>query len=173
MPEQDPPQGYQPPQQPYPPQGYWPPPAQGNLPPQPYPPQGYYPPPWHQPENPRGSAGKKKILSGGSVLIILLACYSALVAFPIFIGLGMTQQSSYPPGVREKYELILVLLCPGPLVALGLAWAGYGVLRRKHPVAALSWFCALLLAWLLVFLIWLGPEMVFPMTGSFFSGGDT
>ncbi|MCC9177733.1 hypothetical protein [Arthrobacter sp. zg-Y750] len=112
------------------------------------------------------------MLIGGSVLTFLLACYSAWIAFLGFIILGLSQGGSYAPGELEKYELMLVLLCPGPLVALGLAWAGYGVLRRlKRPVGALSWFSVFLLAWLLIFLLWLGPELAFPMTGSLSNGG--
>ena len=166
-------------------------PAQGAEQPQPYPPQGLYPPQgqfmqpgrfaqpgWYGPPQPPPnyaaggkpprSRAEKPVLVGGSVATFVLGCYSTLVAFVLFINMGMSQGTSYPPGVYEKYVLILVLLFPGPLVALIIAWAGYGVLH-KHPTASLSWFTVFITGWLLVFLLWLGPEMAFPMTGSLFS----
>ena len=112
------------------------------------------------------------VLIAGSVVTFLLGCYSAFIAFILVIVLGMTPSSSYETGEYEKYELILVLLFPGPLAALIIAWVGYGVLRGlKHPKPALAWFTVFVGGWLLVFLLWLGPEMAFPLSGSFFNRG--
>lgn len=59
------------------------------------------------------------------------------------------------------------------MAVLNIAWVGYGVLRGlKHPKPALSWFSVFVGGWLLVFLLWLGPEMAFPMSGSFFNRGE-
>ncbi|MCC3291080.1 MULTISPECIES: hypothetical protein [unclassified Arthrobacter] len=102
-----------------------------------------------------------------SVLTAVVGAYATLVAFVVFINLGMTQGGSDESGERAKYEVMALLLCPGPFVALGLAWGGYAVLRRlKHPTAARWWFGAALLIWFMVFLFWLGPEVAFPMTES-------
>ncbi|MCC9204831.1 hypothetical protein [Arthrobacter sp. zg-Y769] len=102
-----------------------------------------------------------------SVLTGFAGIYGGLVAFVVFIGLGMTQNSSYEPGEEERYTVMALLLCPGPFVALGLAWVGYAVLRRmKHKTAARYWFAGVLLVWFATFLLWLGPELAFPMSDS-------
>ncbi|MCC9174735.1 hypothetical protein [Arthrobacter sp. zg-Y179] len=102
-----------------------------------------------------------------SVLTAFVGAYTGFVAFVIFLGVGMAPSSSFEPGERARQEVMGLLLCPGPFVALGLAWGGYAVLRRlKYPSAALWWFGVVLLIWYMVFLLWLGPEAAFPRPDS-------
>ncbi|MCQ1956712.1 hypothetical protein NNX39_09380 [Arthrobacter sp. zg-Y826] len=133
---------------------------------QPYPQQFSPQTPYGHPAKARSGAEFAALMTA-SVLTVFVGAYTTLVAFVVFINLGMTQGASDESGERAKYEVMALLLCPGPFVALGLAWGGYAVLRRlKHPTAARWWFGAALLIWFMLFLFWLGPEVAFPMTDS-------
>ena len=115
--------------------------AYPRLPPQP--PQQPYPYPQQViPQTPygrpvRAGSGTRfavefAALMTTSVLTVVVGVYCALVAFITFLGLGMSQGATYEPGVRERYEVMALLLCPGPFVALGLA---FPMTRNEEPHA--------------------------------------